>query len=339
MAEHNGVSTVRIDRLDSLDDRVLRAYHTVLVESAGAGRSNPSLWSFEGLKGYIQNLEHPESAHYYGAYLGDQLVGVASVDISEGDEGKTQVDLNIEVLPAYRRQGVATALYRFIEQKHLKSPYLVCGEIYPPFGQQNTWPGACFVHAIGAQIVHGEDQMLLTAERFHTYLNQNMDVALPAGYRLVSWADATPEVYRTQFAELRTRMEIEVPSGDSAQATHNYSVEDIVAADERALAEGRRKWASAAIAPDGRLAGYTLMYRLQGSDTVEQDDTYVLGDYRGNGLGLALKIANHRQLERNGTDFTGLVSWVDSNNLAMRAINQQLGYESLELCQIVEKQG
>lgn len=129
MAEHNGVSTVRIDRLDYMDDPVLRAYHTVLVESAAAGRSNPSLWSFEGLNGYVQNLEHPESAHYYGAYMGDQLVGVASVDISEGDEGKTQVDLNIEVLPAYRRQGVATALYRFIEQKHLKSPYLVCGDL------------------------------------------------------------------------------------------------------------------------------------------------------------------------------------------------------------------
>lgn len=32
-----------------------------------------------------------------------------------------------------------------------------------------------------------------------------------------------------------------------------------------------------------------------------------MGDYRGKGLGLALKIANHRQLEPKGTDFTGLV--------------------------------
>ncbi|MFW0183186.1 hypothetical protein ACN082_06730 [Rothia sp. CCM 9417] len=65
----------------------------------------------------------------------------------------------------------------------------------------------------------------------------------------------------------------------------------------------------------------------------------MMGDYRGKGLGLALKIANHRQLEPKGTDFTGLVSWVDRNDLAMRAINQQLGYQSLELGQIVEKQG
>lgn len=75
------------------------------------------------------------------------------------------------------------------------------------------------------------------------------------------------------------------------------------------------------------------------STELEQDDTYVLRKYRGLGLGLPLKLHNHRQVLEDVSNFSAVTSWVDAQNLAMCAVNRALGYQGLELCQMLEKQG
>lgn len=331
-------SPITIKPLDFSQDEVLADYHRVLKTSASHGRENPSVWTLDGLRSYFGSLEDPDATKLYGAYLNNALVGVASAELSDED-GQKNLELNIEVLPDYRRQGIGSAIYRHCEGELLSSPYLVSGEAYPAFGQAKTWPGYLFAQSLGFSLVHEEEHMQLTREVLEESLGSSPASGMPEGFDLISWQGATPSEFLEEFAQLRTNMEVDVPTGQSAKNPKVWSVQEVRSHDQRVSARGNCQWVSAVQEPDGTLAGYTLIYSSDDSTGLEQDDTYILRKYRGLGLGLPLKLHNHRQVLEGVSNFSAVTSWVDAQNLAMCAVNRALGYQSLELCQMLEKQG
>lgn len=331
-------SPITITPLDFRLDEVLSDYHRVLNASASHGRDNPSVWTLDGLRSYLRSLEEPDAIKLYGAYLNSELLGVASAELSDED-GLKNLELNIEVLPDYRRQGIGSAIYRHCEDELLSTPYLVSGEAYPPFGQGKTWPGYLFAQSLGFSLIHEEEHMQLSREALQDSLGRSPASSLPEGFSLISWQGATPGELIEEFAQLRTNMEVDVPTGQSVKAPKVWSVQEVRSHDQRVSARGNCQWVSAVQAPDGALAGYTLIYSSSDSTELEQDDTYILQKYRGRGLGLPLKLHNHQQVFEGVSTFSAVTSWVDAQNLAMCAVNKALGYQSLELCQMLEKQG
>lgn len=331
-------SNITITPLDFSQDEVLADYYRVLKASASHGRDNPSVWTLDGLRSYFGSIEDPDATKLYGAYLDGELLGVASAELSD-DEVQKNLELNIEVLPDYRRQGIGSAIYRHCEDELLSTPYLVSGEAYPPFGQAKTWPGYLFAQSLGFSLVHEEEHMQLSREALQDSLGSSPASGLPEGFSLISWQGATPAEFLEEFAQLRTNMEVDVPTGQSVKTPKVWSVQEVLSHDQRVSARGNGQWVSAVQAPDGALAGYTLIYSSSDSTELEQDDTYVLRKYRGLGLGLPLKLHNHRQVLEDVSNFSAVTSWVDAQNLAMCAVNRALGYQGLELCQMLEKQG
>ena len=57
-----------------------------------------------------------------------------------------------------------------------------------------------------------------------------------------------------------------------------------------------------------------------------QTDTLVLREHRGHALGLALKVANLRALQREKPDVAAVRTWNADTNVHMIAINARLGF-------------
>ncbi|MCQ8780529.1 GNAT family N-acetyltransferase, partial [Escherichia coli] len=63
-----------------------------------------------------------------------------------------------------------------------------------------------------------------------------------------------------------------------------------------------------------------------GTDDALQDDTLVMPEHRGHGLGLALKTATMAVLRREHPDRTVLHTWTDPDNVAMQRTNERFGF-------------
>ena len=72
-------------------------------------------------------------------------------------------------------------------------------------------------------------------------------------------------------------------------------------------------------------------------ELAHQHDTAVVRAHRGHRLGLALKLANQRAVRDRFPECAAIHTWNADVNAAMNAINNQLGFETVEL--LVEMQG
>ena len=79
--------------------------------------------------------------------------------------------------------------------------------------------------------------------------------------------------------------------------------------------------------PSGRLVGFTDVVVRPGSPRLGvQTDTLVLREHRGHALGLAVKVANLRALQREKPEVTLVRTWNADTNVHMIAINERIGF-------------
>ena len=76
--------------------------------------------------------------------------------------------------------------------------------------------------------------------------------------------------------------------------------------------------------------GYTLAYLVHGADYVVQDDTLVMPDHRGRGLGMALKVAVLELLAAEHPERRVIHTWNAVENTFMQRINRDLGFRPVE---------
>jgi RimJ/RimL family protein N-acetyltransferase len=123
----------------------------------------------------------------------------------------------------------------------------------------------------------------------------------------------------------------EIPLGELDLETSEWDVERIRAAEQRQVDTGRHVHTALAIAPDGEVAG-TSDVRVDDTDHehAQVGITLVHPDHRGHRLGLALKLATH---DLALATYPGLRTVDTSNaelNAHMNAVNEALGYRSIE---------
>jgi hypothetical protein len=123
----------------------------------------------------------------------------------------------------------------------------------------------------------------------------------------------------------------QIPVGDLDLEDSEWTPERIRAAEHRARGIGRHVLTALAIAPDGTVAGSSDVRVNEADPTHGQVGvTLVDPDHRGHRLGLALKVATH---DLALASYPGLLSVDTSNaevNTHMNAVNEALGYRSIE---------
>jgi hypothetical protein len=154
---------------------------------------------------------------------------------------------------------------------------------------------------------------------------------LPEGYRILTYDTVCPEEHVESFGRLLGKLMSEVPLGDLDIEASEWSPERVRAAEQRMVDIGRHVHTAMAIAPDGSVAGVSDV-RVDDTDTTagQVGITIVDPTHRGHRLGLALKLATH---DLAVATYPDLVSVDTSNaevNTQMNAVNDALGYRTIE---------
>jgi GNAT superfamily N-acetyltransferase len=254
----------------------------------------------------------------------DEIVGVAELGYSLQDNLHL-ADLEVTVRPEHRRRGIGRALYAAATARRRSAGRTsACGELCVV---DDDGPLA-FARAMGAHSVHQEDHLMLELPLADDHLRELAAMAA-SDYEIVTWQGRCPDDLIDAYAEMRTRMNQDVPTGELDHEAVVMTPERIRAGEER-LSRSYDIVVAAARRADGVMGGYSLVFLARGRDQVLQDDTLVMPAHRGHRLGLALKLATYAVVAGEHPDRATLHTWTDPENHAMYATNHAFGYRPVE---------
>ena len=239
--------------------------------------------------------------------------------------------LTIDVHPGHRRRGFGSALLERLEAAALaakRTALYVETVIGPEVVVEES-----VQYAFAAK--HGY-RLALTEQRRQLDLPAKVDLAAlageaarhHAGYQILTFQGQVPDEHLAGFAALMALIGVESPTGDVEVESEDPNPELVRQREARRRAQGRADFGAIALSPDGEVVATTRMSETPGDATkISQGGSIVRRDHRGHRLGLAVKIANLRQL---GPMYSCVTTWNATANGPMIAINEALGFRLIE---------
>ncbi len=276
------------------------------------------------------------------ARVNGDIVGVTRYETGLDDDADTAWICAL-VLPEYRRQGIGSALIRALED-FARADQRPKAVVY--HGAVDL-PGEKLVPPTGSGSVPADDAAVKFLLKHGYRLEQverlsrlalpvpDLDARLAAAiaetgpdYRLQYWIGPTPEQWREDVAVLGNRMSTDAPSAGLEEPEETWTVERVIAADERDKTSPRTRFVVAAeYVPTGRLAGFTVLsVPRQPERSVAQFATLVMREHRGHKLGMLLKVANLKQLEEHAGGHPSVTTFNAEENRRMLNVNEALGF-------------
>lgn len=308
------------------DDPRFAAWHGAIASAYAEGRA-PGWWaSLESTRIYFAREGGHDEHLALVALDGDRVVGGAELGLPL-DEDLETMSVELGVLPDARRRGVGAALRAAVADVAAAEGRTVAqAEVFVPIGTDpEQWPGVRFAERSGLRCASVEHRFLL-----------DLPVDLPdsPASDLVSWVGPCPEEHLAQWARMKTRMNVDVPTGELTITAREVDSERVRQSDRTMAEQGWTKVRTMALGPDGVARGYTeLFVSAHDLAVVVQDDTWVDSAARGQGLGRRLKVANLRQLQST----PGLLgprrtvqTYCEQDNVAMRRTNAALGFRPVD---------
>jgi GNAT superfamily N-acetyltransferase len=317
---------VRVDPLDPGQDALFRAWVAVY---AAAGRAvwgeESSAWSAEEVREFQKAPERRRTA--LAAVLGGAVVGAVQV-IETLSDNPGSANVWLAVHPDHWRagvgsqlltaaEGIVTAAGRTTVIDHSESP------------ERSGGPAAAFAARHGyaaAQRGLRSDLRLPLDPAVRAAFEA---VATDPGYVIETAWDELPEAWLADRAVLSQRMSTDAPLGDLALEEEAWDAERVRRYYARMRSMGRRVVVSVARhLGSGRLVGYTDLAVPADRPTLGyQQDTLVLREHRGHGLGLALKRANLAAVQAELPRVSRVRTWNAETNEPMLRVNRALGFE------------
>lgn len=323
------MTDVRIVTVDPHDDAALRAWYA--VESASVHHERPFALQ-RSLTALAASVQHPSAwadRILLAATGGEHasMIAVAEVVLSTSDNPHL-AELEINVHPEHRRAGVGSALHEAadrLRREHGRTT--VVGELYEPVGA--AAPGKPFAAALGYTSAHEEEHLAMRLPADPRRV-EAMTRPVP-GYEVVTWQGACPDEHIEAYVAMRNQMNQDAPSGDVDVAPTVLDEERLRTSEERLARSYVTVVAAARRTSDGAMGGYSLVFLDRSSDVALQDDTLVMPEHRGLGLGLQLKLATLAVIEAEHQQRTALHTWTDPGNAAMYRTNLTFGYARVEV--------
>lgn len=279
----------------------------------------------------------------------DDVLGVVHVTLDR--VGNTHLaSVSVSVDPAHRRRGVGSALLAAAERvaaergrttvildsaHNSETAAADPRALVPPTGSGRISPddpAAMFALSHGYTLEQGERYSILHLPledpALVDLLHVEASAAAGSGYRVVTWTDRCPDELLDQYATLATRMSTAIPVAGLDVVEDPWDAAR-VRDQERMLVETGRSYVLCAVelVATGELVAYTeIVFPVEYPEIAFQDDTLVLDAHRGHRLGMLLKTANLRELERLRPGTRRIHTWNAEENEHMLAINVALGF-------------
>lgn len=282
---------------------------------------------------YVEQIRQPVSFHglirRWVAREGGRIVGHVSATYPE-HENRHLTLLRVTVLPERRRHGIGTALLRaVVPELDVDGRPVVLVDGIKADGAGDVW-----ARKWGFVRTHGYERQLLTVADVDPALWQ---CPVADGFRLEYWTGAVPEALLEEYARARTAI-TDAPHGETTLAFQAWTPERVrtYEADLRKQ-DFNHRVVVAVHEASGRVAALTeLGSRVGHSSRVFQLDTAVVADFRGRGLGLAVKGAMLRRLTADQPEVEQIFTQTATDNVHMSRINHALGYVTTTVTVVLE---
>ncbi|MFC9693064.1 GNAT family N-acetyltransferase [Kribbella sp. NPDC056951] len=325
---------ITVREIDPADPVLFDQWYDALRAGAVAGRSAALLGTRETFRVSLRDPSPLKTRLAIVALDDDQVVGAMLFEYRLQDN-LDSVDVEIDVPPSFRRRGIGTALWQWAATRAAQLGRTI---FQTELGVPSTpWPGSVFAERLGFTVEHVEDHLVVPLPYDSARLASLRESAGKLeGYTLTSWAGACPPEYQQAYADLHTAMDNDVPTGGMTRETVPWTVERLMASEER-VDRSYLALVTMAHTDAGEPAGYTLIYVPRDDpDNVQQDDTLVLLDHRGHNLGTHLKLANLDLLAEHRVAQSYLHTWTALSNTAMQKVNARFGFTTVEQNQELE---
>lgn len=308
--------------ITATDDATYGGHEEQTLDQARAELRDTPYWSQQR---WIAEIEQMEG--------GTAVVGAGSLMLPL-QENTDQVHLHVTVHPAFRGQGVATAL---LEQALVpavrdsgRSLITSWGEI-PVEGDADdpALPVNRLAHRLGLERRNLAVCRILPLPLEDALLDELAAEAQEkvGQYRIEVWEEV-PEQHLEAYGRLLHQIELDEPDEDIEGDPAQFTPERVRVIEQRRRDRGMGCLMAVAIAPNGELAGNSeVQYQTaQGTTLAWQENTLVMPEHRGHRLGLALKVATHQLLKERLPEVHSLATFNSHVNPWMIGINERLGY-------------
>lgn len=316
-----------VSGLDLAQDDLFRAWASVFdASNRNALGDGHSSWGIEELRALERGTERRRAS--WVAVAGDVAVGALLLVLPLHDNLAT-VAVALAVHPAHRRQGVGSRLLALAEEEAAAAGRTVLlAETEWAFDDRDEG-GEGFAAHHGYAAAQTVLRSTLTLPTDRTGLEAVLAGAAGDGYTTRSCWDGIPEQWLDGRAELSRRMSTDIPLGDLQLEEEVWDAARVRATYDQVAAMGRRVVDTFAVEQaTGLLVGYTQVQVGEPPDLGYQQDTLVMREHRGHGLGLRLKAANALAVMSELPDVSRIRTWNADDNRHMLAVNRGLGYEA-----------
>lgn len=255
------------------------------------------------------------------------VVGASALVMPQHDN-RSQAMVLVIVHPDHRRRGVGTALLQHSEsaaRDHGRSVFLAETQWRVGAQDESGEEFAARHGYAGAQTVL-RSSLALPADRAR--LEAAVEGGGADGYVVQTCWDGIPDAWLAGRAELSRRMSTDIPMGDLQLEEESWDEERVRDDYQRIAAVGRRVVDAYAVhEATGELVGYTQVQVPRARPEVGfQQDTLVMREHRGHGLGLRMKAAGTLALMEELPATRSVRTWNADDNAPMLAVNHALGY-------------
>lgn len=281
------------------------------------------------VEGHIRKPDVWSIDHRYLARAGDRVVGACTISASKPgsagyESGKHIMYTNLAVLEDWQRRGIASAwLPEMARRMHEHEATVMTLHSSEPSGQ-------AFLDWVGAESKMVERVSRLYFDQVDWSQLADWEAALAVrapGTTLELYPDRLPEAFLKEYCPAREEMMNLMPFEDMEHGRIEIRPEDFEEMYKRLALDESAHHTYISREPDGRISGITdISWSPKDSGVVHQWFTGVHPDYRGRGLGKALKAAMLRYANERYEGLTWVSTGNAASNASMLAINEAMGF-------------